>query len=155
MLRYYAKAVLSLQISHEIEGSTVINVTSCRCSSVSARKVFLIGAIKYCSNWFSLAFEYKMIMKFQFTLRVYLDIQVITNCRVYHLGRRRRRWEDYTRIYLKEIDLSTRNCIDSAQDRNYWGAFSKMELNLRVPQAIEPVIILSLKVRGITLSTEC
>ena len=37
-------------------------------------------------------------------------------------GRRRRRWEDNIRIYLKEIGINTRNWVDSAQDRNYWRA---------------------------------
>ena len=36
------------------------------------------------------------------------------------LGRRRRRWEDHFRMNLKEIDILTRNLVDSAQDRDYW-----------------------------------
>ena len=35
------------------------------------------------------------------------------------LGRPRRRWEENIRIDLKEIDINTRNWVDSAQDRNY------------------------------------
>ena len=35
------------------------------------------------------------------------------------LGRLRRRWEDNTRMDLKEIGLNTRNWVDSAQDRDY------------------------------------
>ena len=34
------------------------------------------------------------------------------------LGRSSCRWEDNIRMYLKEIDNYTRNCVDSAQDRN-------------------------------------
>ena len=34
------------------------------------------------------------------------------------LGRPRRRWEDNFRMNLKEIGTSTRNWVDSAQDRN-------------------------------------
>ena len=30
------------------------------------------------------------------------------------LGRPRRRWEDSTRMYLKEIAINTRNSVDSA-----------------------------------------
>ena len=37
-----------------------------------------------------------------------------------HLGRPRRRWEGHTIKYLKEIGISTRNGVDSAQDRDYW-----------------------------------
>ena len=36
------------------------------------------------------------------------------------LGRNRLRWENNIRIDLKEIGKSTRNCVDSARDRNYW-----------------------------------
>ena len=32
------------------------------------------------------------------------------------LGKPRRRWEDNIRMGLKEIDISTRNWVDSAQD---------------------------------------
>ena len=38
------------------------------------------------------------------------------------LGRSRRRWEDNIRIDLKEIGVNTRNCVNSAQDRDYWKA---------------------------------
>ena len=34
-------------------------------------------------------------------------------------GRPRRRWEDNTRTNLKEININTRNWVDSAQDRDY------------------------------------
>ena len=48
------------------------------------------------------------------------------------LGRSRRRWEDNIKMELKEICFSTRNWVDSAQDRDYWRALAKA-LNLRVP----------------------
>ena len=35
------------------------------------------------------------------------------------LGRPRRRWEDSVRTDLKEICISTRNWVDSSQDRDY------------------------------------
>ena len=34
---------------------------------------------------------------------------------------------------LKEIDVNARNWVESAQDRNYWGALVNAGLNLRVP----------------------
>ena len=34
---------------------------------------------------------------------------------------------------LKELDINTRNWVDSDQDRDYWRALVKMTLNLRVP----------------------
>ena len=48
-----------------------------------------------------------------------------------HLGRLRRRWEDNTRMDLKEIGLNTRNWVDSAQGRDYWRALVNTALNLR------------------------
>ena len=38
------------------------------------------------------------------------------------LGRPRRRWEDNSRLDLKEIGINTRNWVDSAQDMDYWRA---------------------------------
>jgi hypothetical protein len=38
------------------------------------------------------------------------------------LGKPRRRKEDNIRMDLKEICIIRRNCVDSAQDRNYWRA---------------------------------
>ena len=35
------------------------------------------------------------------------------------LGSLRRRWEENTRMDLKEIGISTRNWVDSAEDRDY------------------------------------
>ena len=37
-----------------------------------------------------------------------------------YLGRVRLEWEDNIRMDFKEIDVNTRNWIDSAQDRDYW-----------------------------------
>ena len=33
---------------------------------------------------------------------------------------------------LKEIDINTRNWVDWAQDRNYWGALVNLAFNLQV-----------------------
>jgi hypothetical protein len=49
------------------------------------------------------------------------------------LGRSRRRWEDNISMDLKEIGINTRNCVDSAQDRDYWRALVNAPSNLRVP----------------------
>jgi hypothetical protein len=37
-------------------------------------------------------------------------------------GRLRRRWEDNIRMDLKEIGINTRNWVDLARSRDYWGA---------------------------------
>ena len=49
------------------------------------------------------------------------------------LGRPGRKWEDNTRMDLKEIGINTRNWVDSAQDRNYLRALVNAALDLRVP----------------------
>ena len=49
------------------------------------------------------------------------------------LGRPSVRWEDNIRIDLKEIGISMRNWVASAQDRDYWGALVNTALNLCVP----------------------
>ena len=49
------------------------------------------------------------------------------------LGRPRRRWEDNTRMALKEIGINTRNCVDSVQNRDYWRALVYAALNFRFP----------------------
>ena len=36
------------------------------------------------------------------------------------LGRPRRRWVDNNGMDLIEIGISTKNCVDLAQDRGYW-----------------------------------
>ena len=45
----------------------------------------------------------------------------------------RRRWEDNIRMNLKEIRISTRKWVDSAQDKDCWRALVKAELKLRIP----------------------
>ena len=47
------------------------------------------------------------------------------------LERSMRRWEDNIRMDLQEINGG--NCVDSAQDRNYWKALVNAAFNLRVP----------------------
>ena len=49
------------------------------------------------------------------------------------LGRPRRSWEDNIRMDLEEIGITTRNWVDSAQDRDYWRTLVNGTLNLRVP----------------------
>ena len=49
------------------------------------------------------------------------------------LGWPRRRWEDNIRIDLEEIDINTRNWIDSTQVRDYWRVLVNAAVNLWVP----------------------
>ena len=49
------------------------------------------------------------------------------------LERPMRRWEDNIRIDLEEIGINAGNCVESAQDRDYWRALVNAALNLRVP----------------------
>ena len=49
------------------------------------------------------------------------------------LGTPRHRWEDNLRLNLKEIGISTRDWVDSAQDRDYWRALKTAALNFQVP----------------------
>ena len=60
------------------------------------------------------------------------------------LGRSRRRWEDNIRMYLKELGINRRIWVNSAPDRDYWGALVNAALNLRVPKAIELVSLQSI-----------
>ena len=48
------------------------------------------------------------------------------------LRRPRRRWEDNIKMDFKEIGISARNLVHSAQDRDYWRAVVNAELNRRV-----------------------
>ena len=48
------------------------------------------------------------------------------------LGRPRRTWEKNIRMDLREIGINLRNWVDSTQHRDYWRAFVKAALNLRV-----------------------
>ena len=49
------------------------------------------------------------------------------------LGRPKRRWEDNIRMDLKEIGITTRNWVESVQDRHYYGGLVNETLNLLVP----------------------
>ena len=42
------------------------------------------------------------------------------------------RWEENIRMDMKEMGINTRNWVDSAKDRGYWGALVNAEINLRV-----------------------
>jgi hypothetical protein len=53
------------------------------------------------------------------------------------LGRPRHRWEDSTRMDLKEIGVNTRNWVNSAQKRDYWKVLLNAALNCLVPYVIE------------------
>ena len=67
------------------------------------------------------------------------------------LGRPRRRWEDNIRKNFKEIGINTRNCVDSAQYRDYQGALVNAAFYLWVPYASsgpKPAMLTSL---GISL----
>ena len=44
-----------------------------------------------------------------------------------------RRWEDNIRMDLEEIGVNAGNCVDSAQDRNYW---SPCECDIEPPGSI-------------------
>ena len=43
-----------------------------------------------------------------------------------------RRWEYNIRMDLKEIGINTKNWVDLASNRDYWGALVNASLNLRV-----------------------
>ena len=43
-----------------------------------------------------------------------------------------RRWEDNIKMDLKEIGVSVRRWVDSAQDRDYWRVLVNAALNLQV-----------------------
>ena len=49
------------------------------------------------------------------------------------LGKLGRRWENNIRMDHKEIDVITRNWVDSTQNRDYWRALVNAALNLGVP----------------------
>ena len=46
--------------------------------------------------------------------------------------RSRRRWEVNIRKNIKEIYVNTKNWVDSAKDRDYWGVFVSEPLNFLV-----------------------
>ena len=47
--------------------------------------------------------------------------------------------EDSIRMDLKEVGISTKNWVDSTQDRDYWRDLGNVALNLQVPEAMELV----------------
>jgi hypothetical protein len=49
------------------------------------------------------------------------------------LGSPRRRWEDKSRMDLREIKWGGMDWIDLAQDRDQWRALVSTVMNLRVP----------------------
>jgi hypothetical protein len=49
------------------------------------------------------------------------------------LGRLRRRWEDNSKMDLREIGIDGTNWIQLAQDRGRWRACVSTVMNLRVP----------------------
>ena len=49
------------------------------------------------------------------------------------LGKPRHRCEANIGMDLKEIGVNTKNCANSAQDRDYWRALANAALTLRVP----------------------
>ena len=49
------------------------------------------------------------------------------------MGRPRRRWENNIKMKLEETGINAWSWVDSAQDRDYWGALLNATLNLRVP----------------------
>jgi len=49
------------------------------------------------------------------------------------LGRPKLRWEDNSKIDLREIRIDGENRIRLAQDRVWWGAFVNTVTNFRVP----------------------
>ena len=49
------------------------------------------------------------------------------------IGRTRHRWADNIRKDFKEINVNTRNWINSAHDRENWRALVNIALNLQVP----------------------
>jgi hypothetical protein len=49
------------------------------------------------------------------------------------MGRPRRRWEDKTKMHLREIRIDGANWIRLAQDRVQWRAIVNTVMNLRVP----------------------
>jgi hypothetical protein len=49
------------------------------------------------------------------------------------LGRPRRRWEDNTRMYLREIGWEVMDWMQLAEDRDQWRAVVNTVMNLQVP----------------------
>ena len=49
------------------------------------------------------------------------------------LGRPRRRWEDISKMDLKEVGCDPRDWIALVEDREQWRAYVRAVMNLRVP----------------------
>jgi len=49
------------------------------------------------------------------------------------LGRHRRRWEDNSKMDLKEVGCGGKELIDLVQDRDRWRALVNAVMNLRIP----------------------
>jgi hypothetical protein len=49
------------------------------------------------------------------------------------LGKHRRRWENNTKMDLREVGWGGMDWIDLAQNRDRWRALLKAVMNLRVP----------------------
>ncbi|KAJ4438672.1 hypothetical protein ANN_14619 [Periplaneta americana] len=49
------------------------------------------------------------------------------------LGRPRRRWEDNTKMDLREVGYDDREWINLAQNRDQWRAYVRVAMNLRIP----------------------
>jgi hypothetical protein len=49
------------------------------------------------------------------------------------LGRPRRRWECHIKMALQEVGCGGTDWIETAQDRDRWGALVSVIMNLRVP----------------------
>ena len=47
--------------------------------------------------------------------------------------------KDNIRMNIKEIVINMKNCVDSAQDRDYFRSILNAALNLRVPYAMKLV----------------
>ena len=65
-------------------------------------------------------------------LRVPYTMELVKSTEKRPLRRLRYKCEDSIRMDLKEIDVDTRNWVDSAQYRDYWRALVNAALNLRV-----------------------
>ena len=49
-----------------------------------------------------------------------------------YLRRSMIKWEDHIRLDIKEMCVTARNCVESAQDRDYWRSFVNSAMIIRV-----------------------